>query len=396
MRDTAVIRLIGDELYWYPSGRSEEPRRLDDESELEQVNALLSARRSAVVFAVPAADVRLQELTVTAAERRHIVKSLPYMLEDEFASDVDLMHFASRFRDKLTLSVAACDLQAMEHWTTLLEAVSGLSVWVPEPLLLPWQQAELCVLIESSQVLVRYGAGQGFAVERDMATAWLQALDIEELETVIVYGQDQEADLALLPEQLAESAQWRTGGFAEALLLGEESQPLNLLQGRFGATLPLSRWWREWRVAASLLAAAFLFQVGSSYAEYRSLETDNQTLRQQMQDSYRSAVPRGAISDPEKQLRSRLNRLRGGAEGPGFTPLLEQVGAVVSAHQGAVLSSVNFTAKVGDVRVVLVAPDFATVEAIRGQLDAAGLKADLENSNTQGDAVRARLKVGER
>jgi type II secretory pathway component PulL len=48
---------------------------------------------------------------------------------------------------------------------------------------------------------------------------------------------------------------------------------------------------------------------------------------------------------------------------------------------------------VGDVRLNLVVPDFKAVESIRTNLDAAGLLAQMENSNAQGDMVRARLKV---
>ena len=37
MRESAVVRLIGGELFWYPPGSSADPRSLDDEAELAQL-----------------------------------------------------------------------------------------------------------------------------------------------------------------------------------------------------------------------------------------------------------------------------------------------------------------------------------------------------------------------
>ena len=91
-----------------------------------------------------------------------------------------------------------------------------------------------------------------------------------------------------------------------------------------------------------------------------------------------------------------LNALKGGGQNAGFMPLLEQIGGVIQGRENTQLVSVNFTNKVGDVRLVMVAPDFEAVETVRTALAAAGLEAELENSNVQGDAVRARLKVREK
>ena len=40
MRESAVIRLLDDELVWYPPGSSDEPRALRDDKESEQLAAI--------------------------------------------------------------------------------------------------------------------------------------------------------------------------------------------------------------------------------------------------------------------------------------------------------------------------------------------------------------------
>ena len=398
MRDSAVIRILGGELAWYPPGSSGAPRMLSDESELSQLRAIAAARRGPLVFAVPGADVILRTVEFKAAEKRHIEKSLPYLLEDEFASDIEELHFAARPLGKLSLAVAACAHACMQQWQETLADLPPLSLWIPEPLLLPWQAGELCVVIEPDGIVVRTGACSGFAGERKLAASLLASLaDSEEFDSVIVYGSDQAADLELVPESLRTMLQWRTGDFAAALMLAEEKrQPLNLQQREYGPKLPLDRWWNQWRIAAGLFAAAFALQLASTWADYSALESENLELRQQIEAAYRTAVPRGAVVDAEKQLRRQLDELRGGGPSIGFISLMDRIGRVVQSEKGAQVASINFNDKLGDVRLNLVVPDFKAVESIRTRLDAAGLKAETENSNAQGDVVRARLKVREK
>ncbi|MEE4191736.1 MAG: type II secretion system protein GspL [Halieaceae bacterium] len=396
MRESAVIRWLDNSLVWYPPGSSDDPRPLDDESQLEQLAALAAGRRAPVVFAVPGGDVSLREVSITAAEKRHIAKSLPYMLEDDFATDVDNLHFAQRPLDKLELGVAACTHDAMERWQELLAELPGVSQWIPEPLLLPWQAGELCVVIEAHQVVVRSGANEGFSAERNLGAAMLASLPEDMADAVIVYGLDQGADSELLPAWMRERMQWRTGKFAAALMLAEEErQPLNLRQGDYGANLPIEQWWRQWRLVAGVFGAAFLLQVTSTYANFASLESENLQLRQQIESAYRQVVPRGAVVDPERQLKRQLDELRGGSQSVSFVSLMDRIGGVVAKQPGAQVASINFNDKLGDVRINLVVPDFNSVEKIRSALVELGMDAVTENSNRQGDAVRARLKVSE-
>jgi type II secretion system protein L len=398
VRESAVIRLVGGELYWYPPGSSGSPRPLADASEKAQLQAIASARRAPLVFAVPGADVSLRCVEFLAAERRHIARSLPYLLEDEFASVIEELHFASRSLGRLELGVAACTTDKMEYWQEQLTDLPLVNQWVPEPLLLPWRTDELCVLVEADLVLVRYGMNNGFAVERELAGELLAALAAtESFAVVVVYGTDQQVDMRLLPESLRENLQWRTGDFSAALMLAvEEKQVLNLCQGAYGANVPVGRWWQQWRVAAALFVAAFGLQVVATYADYRNLESENLQMRRQIEATYREVNPKGKARDHVKALQQQLDSLQGGPQGPGFVSLLERIGRVVQTEQGAQLGSINFTDKLGDLRLNLVVPDFKAVESIRTRLDAAGLDAQMENSNTQGDAVRARLKVREK
>ena len=399
MRNTSVIRLIEGRLAWYPPGAGEEPHWLDDGAAAEKLQAALSRRSSGVCFAAPAAEVRVLPLPISTAEKKHIGKSLPYMLEEQVAEDIEALHFASSPLAADTVAVAVTARDRMADWEELLAAFPGISFWYPETLMLPWQAGEWCLVIEKERAIARTGACEGFGVELSLLPAMLTA-EIAETgapQAVIVYGIDQEADVDRLPAELRERVQWRSGGFYAATMLSEaDSIGLNLLQGDFAPRLPLGRWWRQWRSVAAMFALAFVIQLAATYSDYLSLQRENRALRGAVEASYRRAYPRGAVVDAEKQLQRQLDAMRGSAQTSGFVALMAKVGAVVAERPGTRIASINYNDKADQLRMNIVAADFETVEQVRSAINQSGLEAVMESSSAQADGVRARLRVGDR
>ncbi len=399
MQNITPIRLVDDRLAWYPPSSGDEPHWLDDEQERERLRAVLAQRRGGVCFAVPGAEARLLALPVTAAEKKHIGKSLPFALEEQVAEDIEQLHFAHCTLDNETVGVAVCAREKMSQWQQSLAEFPGVGRWLPEPLLLPWQPGEWCIVVEGDEVIARTGKCEGFSIERELAATLLDAAlhEAGAPQTVVVYGAEQEADLALLPEELHARAQWRKGDLHAALLLHEEGAvPLNLLQGDFAVRLPLGRWWRQWRAVAVVFGVAFALQLAAVYVEYRNLSAENLALRTSVQESYRKAFPKGQVVDAEKQLQRQLDAIRGTSQSSGFVSLVERVGAAVAGMPGTSIATMNYNDKADEMRLNIVAADFEGVEKLRSRINEAGLEAVMENSNAQGDQVRARLRVGKR
>jgi general secretion pathway protein L len=399
LQNIAVIRLIQGRLAWYPPGASDEPRWLDNDTERAKLRATLAQRLVAPCFAVPGADVRLLTLPVTAQEKKHIGKSLPFMLEEQVAADIEALHFASKPLDKENFAVAVCALDKMREWQALLADYPGINRWIPEPLLLPWQAGEWCIVLADEGAIVRTGNCEGCSIEREMLPALLASAleDGTAPHAVILYGHDQAADTALLPADLQDKVQWRAGNLYSALMLGDPGvTTLSLLQGEFAPRLPLTRWWRQWRAVAAVFAVACAVHLLATYADYRNLKSENLALRTAVQDSYRKAYPKGAMVDAEKQLRRQLDALRGSAQTSGFVSLIDRVGSVIASRPGTTIATINYSDKSDEMRMNIVAADFEAVEQMRADINNAGLQAVMESSSAQGDRVRARLRVSER
>lgn len=397
-RNWNALRLVEGRLAWYRPDSDGAPVFLDDDAERQRLLELLRSRQAPVCFAAPATAVRLQRMPITAEEKKHLAKSLPYMLEEQLAQDVDTLHFAVQEIAPLDYGVAICELAHMEGWHSLLSELP-VTLWLPEPLLLPWREGEWCLLLERDQALLRTGLCEGAGLERELTDALLQSALAagSEPDALIVYGDDQEADVALVPPALQDRVQWRRGNLASALLLADDlDQGLNLLQGAFAPRLPLEQWWQDWRRVAALFGAAVALQLLATWADYAQLDRQNLALRGAIESSYRQANPRGAVVDPEKQLSRQLNDLRGSDQSSGFVGLVAQVGAVLAANPGTSIASLNYSQRAGEMRLNILASDYGAVERIREAIGASGLEASLENSNAQGDGVRARLRVAER
>lgn len=408
MRNTAIIRLIEGRLAWYPPGAGTETLWLDNDVAMENLRATLSQRRTKVCFAVPGADARLLTLLVAPEEKKHLNNSLPFMLEEQVAADVDNLHFAYAPLENDRFAVAIAAKSAMAQWQALLAEFPGIQLWLPEPLLLPWQAGEWCLVLEGDSAIIRIGLCEGFTVERELAPVLLQSVlgdaagRVKEPEAgapkaLILYGMDQAADTELVPAELRDKVQWRRGNLRAAMLLSEMPVvKLNLLQGGFVPRLPLALWWRQWRAVAAVLVAASLLQLAVAYAEYRSLFMQNLALRGGVEASYRQAFPQGAIVDAEKQLRRQLDALGGTGQGSGFVALIERVGGAIAGMPDASIASINYNDKGNEMRLNIVAADFEGVEQLRSRINEAGLEAIMESSTTQGDQVSARLRVTER
>ena len=344
------------------------------------------------VLAVPADRVRMTQLTVKPEERRHLVQSLPYMLEEAVIDPVETLHFAHGFVDEDHCWVAVASRDDMDQW------IGGLgkeqqSAIVSEALLLPWQDGEICLVVEEAGVIIRYGPYQGARVEHDLVKTLLEALP-EQPTAVIVYGNDQGADGGLLPPELLDRMQWRQGDFSTAMMLtpavpGE----FNLRQAGYAPRLPLQRWWQFWRASVVALGIAIVLQVGSDGLQYQRLKSENTALRTAIQESFRKVNPRGAIVDAEKQLDRQLAEYAVGDAAIAFVPLLDELTQAIASAPDMAVSSINFSARAGEVRLDLSAPSYEAVEELRERLTSRNLPNELETSSQRNQRVRARVRV---
>ena len=342
-----------------------------------------------VIVGLPSDDVRSTLLSVSPEERKHLAKSLPFMMEEQVAEDVEELHFVSSALDEEHHVVAFTRRDSMNAWVEQLGSNDSLKIFAPEALCLPLEADECCAVVDGDEVVLRWGNAHGARVDLAMLSMILDSMS-ETPSSLVIYGTNREQVVSQLSDEQAALVDWRQGDWGAVLLLAKSAPQVNLRQGVFAPPLPLAKWWGVWKTVAIAASVALSLQLISDISQFQKLKAQNIELRSAIQDSYRKANPRGAVVDVEKQLDRQIAEFTGEEGVAAFTPRLVDVVTATTAENGRV-TSINYTA--GQLRLNLTAQDFASVEQIRQALERAGLKATLETSSARGDEVRARLRV---
>ena len=362
------------------------------------------AEQASLVYIAPAEAISLRTVSFDGAERKMLRQTIPYSLEDDLVDDVDTLHFALGTVADNTVPLAIVNRQPLQQWLDDLQQ-QGVEVQqlVPELQLLPLPANGWTLLVDEQQWLLRYSEQEGFALEADSARLAMQLLldETDELpQSLQVYCPPEQQALVLnqLPELLRGVVEWKDDDYWQLIAEGFKQQAatpggtINLLQGDYALRLPWQKWWKNWRLVAVLLLAATLFQLVSTFTAKQILESRNLELRTEIEQVYRTVVPRGAVMDPERQLRRKLNALKGSG-GAGFVSLLDRVGQELAKVEGLVLQSLNYTEKQTEIRLTVLANTFDDVETVRTKLEQLGLSAELTGSSAEGSKTRARLRI---
>lgn len=364
---------------------------------------LTAAENAALVYIAPAEAITLRNASFDEHEKKILQKTLPYSLEEELVDDVEDLHFALGTIATNTVPLAIVHHEPITQWLEDLKQ-QGVEIQqlVSELQLLPLAENGWSLLVENDRWLVRYSANEGFAMEVEGASLALQLLldQMEVLpEQLMVYcQQEQQPSIkSQLPEMLRGIVEWSDDDYWQMVADGylqsaQLSGPINLLQGDYALSLPWRKWWVSWKLAVILLLSATVLQFSVTFGKMNVLESENLELRQNIEKTYRSVVPRGAVMDPEKQLRRKVNALKG-SSGEGFISLFDRVGKVLAKVDGLSVQSLNYTEKQSEIRLTILANDFNDVETVRANLEKLGVTAELTGSSAEGGQTRARLRI---
>ncbi len=384
-------------LYFTESGQPSLPAR---DGQLDELEAELAQTSAEVVLLVPSADVVLRRIAFTPEERRHVLKTARFDLEEQLISDVDELHFAYAKPGDAALDVAVVEQHKMQSWLEPLQQLPiNVVAVLSTQMALPLSQHDWVVTPEGNGLSVKTGALQGFSAPFDSAQlAWdLCTRKFDELpDTIRVFADPQlleERILPTMPPALAERVEARPGTWwSEVSWANLVKAPLNLLQGEFSPSVAWGKLWNFWRVALILLGSAALLQTGVAFARNVKLENENLRLRQEISAVYQEAFPNSPVTDPEKQMRSKLKRLQTGAQSTNFLPLFYQTSETLSEFGDLKLLSINFDSRADELRADLVAKKFQDLDRVREALGKQAIDAQLVNSNSVDEGVRARMK----
>ncbi|VAW78703.1 hypothetical protein MNBD_GAMMA15-2316 [hydrothermal vent metagenome] len=355
------------------------------------------AGASRVVVIVPGEEVLLSEVRVPGRNRQRVLRAIPFALEEQLASDVELLHFAiGAAQEDEHYPVAVVDRSRMDGWAELLaEHNIVANQWLPEALALPQTDDGWSLMIDGSTVLVRTGLCAGFSADLDTFPALVSLFSAREQlpEKACLFGSsilDVEGLDVSVADQELQALEILGRGLAQGL-------SLDLLQGDYSRSEEWGKMLRPWKMTAALLVAGLVLTITATGLNYFSLSKQHDQLTAEIESVYREAFPQARrVVNPRAQMEQALKKLQrqsGGGGETAFLALLADVARILDKNKGVQIQGATY--RDGRLDLDLLADNVQVLDQLKQALVGEGrMRADIQSATTQEDGkVNSRIRV---
>jgi general secretion pathway protein L len=365
-----------------------------------------------VVALAPAAQILLADPQLPPGGGAALKRAVPFALEEQLTEDVDLLSFAiGRRRAGGGTPVAVVTRSVLEGWVSALKS-AGLA---PDSMyadisLIPENPGQTVLWIEKRRLAVRRPGALPFAVELSpikdalvvagvIADPLDPGLESRPKESVILYvTRDDWADIQDEVEELAGEfetfrVQLLVDGPLPWLARGIDApDAVNLLQGEFARTTDYGARLRRWRVAAALAVLLLLVYVAAQALQIRRAKRESAALDAEISQVFSAAMPGEPLTDPRRQMQTRLERIRRSGAGPqNFLHALQALSGALSTMPKTSISALSYHEDTLDMTVT--APSLAALAELSKFTAKDGLTAEIQSSNPTAAGVEAHLQI---
>lgn len=375
------------------------------------------ARRQPVIALLPAARLLVSPVNAPARQQRQLQKALPFLLEENIASDIERLHVVAGLRlDSTRLQVLAIEREWLAALLGLMQQ-AGIDpdIVTSEALALPLPArgiTGMTMLLDGEHSLLSSSEGHALGFDERDAALVADTLRLDAASEVrILLGTEGSSVTASSVEsaltareaapQVAIDTQThhRLAFAAQACAAAPARLPANLRQGIFAPAgsnsflAPGFDWHPLAWLAASwaVLALGYQLAVGISYARAAD------DVRAAQVALYRQVFPGSSnVPSPRRQMEGQINSNAGG--GTSFVSLVAQTSeALVALDAGSgrfTPRNLGWDGAHGQLRVDIVARSLDDLEQLRQALQTRGLLVDIGAGVAQDGGYKARMNVG--
>lgn len=293
-----------------------------------------------VTLLVPGPDVITARVELPPMSQTRLRQTLPYALEEQFADDVERLHFAAGRRlESGEVPVSAVARERLDAW---LERLAELGI-TPQAVYadtegVPDTPATLTLIVDGERVYGRRPGQAPFVLENLSVTAVLDLVaaqareeedPIRHADVYVEAGTGLDDDIAALRERV-EHVETRAlgdgvvGRLATTLMFAPGA---NLRQGPYAPRSSVGALARPWYAAAGLAAALVVLALVAEAVEHVRLGREDRALTSWITDTCESRYGITSISACESEARRQLSAagLDTGPEGETFLSALAAI-----------------------------------------------------------------------
>ncbi len=386
------------------------------------------------VAIVPGESVRTTHVALPKKRRNQALQALPFMLEDQIASDIQLEHFAAgQDNDAGLTQIAICGKEQLEKWRgPFVSAELDLRALIPDYLLLDSLQAESSfqadedtiadanqaftedeaepeepsnsghqhwnIVFCEDRAVARNNHGAGFSTPLNHFNTLLALHSKgEEAEATITTEADKQP--SELPENWQINATHAVVNWFQDVAPKATAPHLNLLQGAFQPRKPKSDiQWRSWVAAAVIATVSIMIHLVNTKLESDVYAGEANQIRQNMGILVKDTLPHlKRVTDPQAQLEIAWRQVRSQSGGGGtdnFLVLLDDLSPLVK-EQKLQVQGIRYQDK--KLAITLEGKSLQQLDSLREKVQDKvknkQLSASLENATTGADRARSDLVI---
>ena len=370
-----------------------------------------------VIALVPGTNVLRAIIDIPIRNQAKLLQAIPFAMEDQLAGDIEELHFAIGKRNENDqVPVAVVERLKMEAWLEQISAVglNLIGVYSDGDALGEMPNTTI-LLVEAQRVTLRDATGHVAATDIDsidaLISVWLNQHQLTEAEELpppinlfIYVTPDCESAIQPVIDRLRpkvetlETLVLPDGGLPRLAAQSIVAPGINLLYGAYARRSTYGGYWPVWRASAALLAGLFIILLGFKIFEISNLNKQVAQLDQTIEQAIHYLFPEvREIRDARALFDSKLRGL--GAINPaatsgGFLDTLDQVANAIGPKNAATatIESINYRSGIMELRIV--APNVEALDKIREAIAKdAGLQAEIQSANPDGDKVRGRMQI---
>ncbi|MDB2330721.1 type II secretion system protein GspL [Alteromonas sp.] len=344
-----------------------------------------------VIALAPSSDILLKWVTLPPRAGRKVLSALPFMLEDELATDISEQFFAIGPKNGDQQAVAIVSHAKMTMWQQWLsDAGLFCDTLIPDVLAVPVTENGWSILTLGEQLLVRQDSFKGMQGEQTWLLPMLShfASQQEEAVTITNYAglpldgmpntTISEAPLELPMHVLAK----------EAL-----ASKFNLYQGEYKVKRKRSSGWSQWRTAAVLAVIVLATSLIDKTVTLYQLESQNAALKADINAAVKAGFPNlGMVRNVKLKLQSELAKLEQGGGDASMLIMLDQLTPAFAATK-ITPQTLRFDSTRTEIRIQAQGKNFEALEQFKKLAESAGFVVEQGAFNNRDNGVVGTVSI---
>lgn len=393
MPEELVVQ-YGPQLRWILRDTVSGEVRLRGRGSLEELEERLADiyTNAAMRIIVPGESVLLTRVDVPSKQPRQVQQAVPFLVEEQLASDVDDCFFAigePQGKSRLvTVINHAYFLEVMDAFSAISLTPDAIEV---DLALVPVTESA-AVWVDGQRAHIREVDGSGVTVALDQLAGALSLIPGGAVLQAHVHPDNAaEADVQFAAARASSDitinvVQLDEDPF-EALTAYNST---NLLQGPYRVEEKRTTTYRGWQVAAMLAALVFTLHLLSVLSQAIFLDIKADQYASEVRALYGDVFPSDRnVRDHRRRWRSHLS---GGFDGANFMSVFAEASVGIPGSR-LELQNVNFNESRGDLILQLTASRGEQLVAYSQSLSQSGMAAEIGTISQEESGVRGSIKI---